>query len=340
MRNLIPLLTAYEKEHISERQPLPERYLGLTDAEMESLIKDLQKVLDLIDMGDIKWFLGMEITHDCAAQTVTLSQAAYINTIAHRFSMQDSHPVSTPLDMNVILSKDLCPKDDEARHLMMKVPYLSGVGSLMYMSMATHPDITYTTNKLSQFSADPGTRHWTALQRVIQYLIGTRNTVLVLGGTNPIALVGWADADFARCLDTCQSTSRFMFSLGSGAISWSSKRQATVSTLTCEAKYIASCHAMKEALWLRKLMTLLGHPQDTTKIWNNNAGSIILTKDPSFHACTKHIDIQYHFVCEWVQSNKIIFKYLHTAEMPADMLTKSLAHPKHIKFSAMFGLRS
>ena len=97
---------------------------------------------------------------------------------------------------------------------------------------------------------------------------------------------------------------------------------------------------MKEALWLQKLVTLLGHPQSTTRIWNDNAGSIILTKDPSFHTHTKHIDVQYHFIREWVQSNKIAFKYLHTTEMPANMLTKSLAHLKHSKFMAMLRLRS
>jgi len=81
--------------------------------------------------------------------------------------MQDSHLVSTPLDTSVILSKDLFPKDDEARHSMIDTPYLAGVGSLMYASMATRPDIAYAMNKLSQFSADPGARHWTALQCVI-----------------------------------------------------------------------------------------------------------------------------------------------------------------------------
>src|SRR6266481_8367950 len=236
----------------------------------------------------------MGITHDHAARTVTLSQTVYINMITRRFNMQDSHPVLTPFDTSIILSKDLCPKDDKARQHMKSTPYLTAVGLLMYASMATHPDITYAMNKLSQFSADPGTGHWTAVQQVIRYLLGTHDMVLVLGGANPITLMGWADTDFAGCLDTRQSTSGFVFSLGSGAISWSSKRQATVSTSTCEVEYIASCHTTKEVLWLRKLIELMGHPQDTTRIWNDNARVIILTKDPSCHARTKHINVQYH----------------------------------------------
>ena len=112
-----------------------------------------------------------------------------------------------------------------------------------------------------------------------------------------------------------------------------------MSTSTCEAEYIASCHATKEALWLRKLVTLLGHLQGTTKIWNDNSGSIILTKDPSFHARTKHIDVQYHFVHELVQSKEITFQYLPTVEMPADILMKALACPKHTQFLKMLGLQ-
>ena len=109
--------------------------------------------------------------------------------------------------------------------------------------------------------------------------------------TIPIPILN-PNADFVGCLDTQQSTSGFVLSLCSGEISWSSRHHATVSMSTCKAEYIVSCHATKEALWLQKLIKLLGHPQDTTQIWNDNARSITLTKDPSFHACTKYIDIQ------------------------------------------------
>ena len=77
------------------------------NTKMESLIQDLQKVLDLVDMGDIKWFLDMEISCDCTAQMITLSQTAYINTITCKFNFQDVHPVTTPLDTSVTLSKHM-----------------------------------------------------------------------------------------------------------------------------------------------------------------------------------------------------------------------------------------
>ena len=99
---------------------------------------------------------------------------------------------------------------------MQKIPYLAGVGSLMYVSMATRPDITFATNKLSQFNSNPGLAHWTALQRVLQYLKQTCDYSLTLRGTQKAILVGYTDSDFAGCTNTRHSTSGYLFTLGRG----------------------------------------------------------------------------------------------------------------------------
>ena len=223
---------------------------------------------------------------------------------------------------------------------MKGIPYLAEVGSLMYASLATRPDIMYATNKLSQFNADPGIPHWTALQWVLCYLKRTRNLALTLGGTIKPQLTGYMDSDYAGCTDTCQSTSGYIFTLGYGSVSWSSKQQSIVTTLSCEAKYVASCHATKEAMWLWRLLELLGFWQLTTTIHSDNASSISLTKDAAFHARSKHIDVQFHYTHEQVTAGDILFKYLPTADMPADIMTKALAWPKHDKFVMLLSLSS
>jgi hypothetical protein len=114
----------------------------------------------------------MEVTWNRDERTITLSQVAYIDKIVRRFGLEESYRISTPLDPNVVLSKDLCPQMDAGCREMKKIPYLVGVGSLMYASMATRPDITYTTKKLSQFSANPGPGDWTAVLQVRYYLHG------------------------------------------------------------------------------------------------------------------------------------------------------------------------
>jgi Reverse transcriptase (RNA-dependent DNA polymerase) len=307
---------------------------------LTTTFNDLQKIIDVVDMGEIHWFLGMAVTRDRKARTIFLYQRAFINTILKRFSMEDSYGVSTPLDPNVVLSKSMSPTSDEEKNHMKRIPYLAGVRSLMYASLATRPDITFVTNKLSQFNSNPGRAHWTALQRVLRYLKHTRNHVLVLGGQGEITLEGYTDSDYAGCVDTHWSTSGYAFTLGCGSISWSLKRQAIVTTSTCEAEYVASCHATKEAMWLRHLLELLGHKQVTSTIHSDNSGSIALMKDPTFHARSKHIDVQYHYTREHVENRDISFHYIPTSEMAADILTKALPRPKHEKFTHMLGIRS
>ena len=291
---------------------------------MTSIYNDLRKIIDIVDMGDIHWFLGMAITRDRQARTISLSQKGFIDTILKRFRMENSYGVSTPLDPDVVLSKSMSPTSEEEKQRMKSIPYLAGVGSLMYASLATRPDITFATNRLSQFNSNPGQAHWTALLRVLRYLKHTRNYVLVLGGQEKITLEGYTDSDYAGCVDTRRSTSGYAFTLGCGSISWSSKRQAIVTTSSCEAEYVASCNAAKEAMWLCRLLEFLGHKQTTPKIHSDNTASITLTKDPAFHARSKHIDVQYHYTRERVENKELSFHYLPTSEMAADIFTKAL----------------
>ena len=299
----------------------------------------LKQILNVVDMGEIHWFLGMAITRDRKERTISLSQTAFIDTILKRFKMEDCYGVTTPLDPDVVLSKAMSPTSDKEKARMKHIPYLAGVGSLMYTSLATRPDITFATNKLSQYNMNPGQAHWTALQRVLRYLKRTRDHVLTLGGKGDITLLGYTDSDFASCIDTRRSTSGYAFTLGSGAVSWSSKRQSLVTTSTCEAEYVASCHATKEAMWLRRLLETLGHKQSTTTMHSDNAGSITLTKDATYHARSKHIDVQFHYTRERVDDKDVSFHYLPSHDMPADMLTKALPRPKHEKFTHLLGVR-
>jgi hypothetical protein len=128
--------------------------------------------------------------------------------------------------------------------------------------------------------------------------------------------------------------------MGSGAVTWSSKKQYIVALSSTEAEYIAQTHAAKEALYLR---TLIGEIREKFKnpvtINCDNQGAIALSKDNKFHARTKHIDIRYHFIRESVGDGKIQVNYIPTDENPSDIFTKPLAKAKFRRFSEMLGLR-
>jgi len=123
---------------------------------MTSAKATLQKYFEIVDPGLVKWLLGIWIECDHPTQTIALSQTAYIDSIIAQFKLEDRFKVKTPMDTNVILSKNLSPTSEEAKRKMEKIPYLSVVGSLMCASMATHSDITYTISHLGNYSANPG----------------------------------------------------------------------------------------------------------------------------------------------------------------------------------------
>ena len=131
---------------------------------MASAKESLRKYFEIMDLGPVKWLLGICIDCHRLSHTITHSQTAYIDTIIACFNLETAFKVKTPMDMNVHLTKQLGPDMDEGCEHMGKIPYLALVGSLMYASMGTCPDITYAVGNLGKYSVNPGKAHWTAVQ--------------------------------------------------------------------------------------------------------------------------------------------------------------------------------
>ena len=152
-------------------------------------------------------------------------------------------------------------------------------------------------------------------------------------------LIGYSNANWGNDINTQQSTMGYIFYLSGGAISWSSKCQATVALSSTEAEYMALTQATKEAIWLRSLLAELNYTQECpTTLFEDNQSAIALARNPVHHARSKHIDIQHHFVREKIESKEIEISYMATDEMIADALTKPLARPKFAKLINEMGL--
>jgi hypothetical protein len=312
-----------------------------TKVEMKTFKEELKKHFEITDLGPVKWILGIRVTRDRVACTISLDQQAYIEKMATRFGLENAHPVRTPMVHGEPLAHSMSPTTPSAKARMADVPYRELVGSLMYANVATRADIAHPVGVVSQFSQNPGELHWLAAKRILRYLIGTKSYSLVLGGRSPILLTGYTDSNYAPPgdVDKRKSTSGYCMTLGSGVISWSSKRQSTVATSSTEAEYMACCHAAKEAVWLRMLLHAVGHHQQNATILRcDNQGALILTADPSFHSHAKHIDVQYHFSRDRVERGELKFTYVHTSENVADIFTKPLPEPLFKKFRTMLGI--
>jgi len=179
--------------------------------------------------------------------------------------------------------------------------------------------------------------HWEAVRRIYRYLLGTKDLRLTYGGA-PSVLVGYADADGSMAEDR-KAISGYAFLIDGGAVLWSSKKQEIVSLSTTESEYVAATHAAKEALWLQSLIgelfSLFG---GSTTLFSDNQSAIMLSKDHQYHACTKHIDIHFHFIRWVVENGKIRLIYCPTTDMVADTLMKALPSPKVKHFAVELGL--
>ena len=282
----------------------------------------LMSTFDARDLGEATFFLGMTITRDRAARTIKLAQERLTTDLLSKYGMLDAKALSTPLSPNTKLTKEGEPLDRET------FGYAQLIGSLMYLSVCTRPDIAQAVGALARYMAQPTTAHWQAGKGVLRYLAGTAQLGITYGGHEP-GLEAYTDADYAGDIDTRRSTTGYVYVLNGGAISWSSRLQQTVAASTTEAEYMAAAFAIKEGLWLRKLFNDVG--LNTPIIINaDNQSAIKLLKNPVFSMRSKHIDVIYHFARERVARGEVTFKYIRTDNMVADALTKPVPTNKFI----------
>jgi len=305
-------------------------------------VKEVKKMLseefEMSDFGEAQTVLGIQIKRNLEEGWLELDQARYTETVLDKFGMSTCRSVSMPLEQNLKFSKDQGPSTEEERDEMGRVPYKEAVGSLMYLMVCTRMDIAAAVGTFSRFMQDPGRAHWEGIKRVLRYLRGTSGKCLRFERQGGVRLSGFCDSDFAGCVDTRRSTSGYLFLLGGGAVSWSSKRQPTVVLSSTEAEYVSGSHAAKEALWLKRFLEDLGWKQGTVLVQCDNTSALKLMKNPQYHSRTKHIEVQYHFLREKIEDGELEFRYIGTDLQCADFLTKGLGREKHLRFCREVGL--
>eukprot|EP00253_Pinus_taeda_P008546 PITA_08546 len=231
---------------------------------------------------------------------ISLSQSKYACDILRHFHMEDCKPAPSPFQSGVKLSVSCTSPEVDA------TLYRQLVGKLLYLTH-TRPDLSFVVGLVARF-----------LQ-------------------NPVKVIGKQLKEYFVMFE---STAVYVFTLGSGPITWACKKQAGISLSSAEAEYRGAVEASKEALWLRQILSKLGFEQQhPTTLWCDNQSAIQLCKDPVQHQRSKHIELHMHFIRKLIHDHVLEVQYCSTDDQVADIFTKALTEAKFTKLRYMLGVQ-
>ena len=310
--------------------------------------KAISDKYEITDVGDCEWILNIKVIRNREAKTITLSQELYVKQLLQQFGLEDIKPRATPYSTMPIHQNlpdgqpgEELSKEDHAR-------YRSMIGGLLYLANTTRVDICFIVNRLSQFLNKPMKHHMRAAVLVFRYLKSTMNYGLVFRTNNNIMdehdirahgidsdqnkVIAYSDADWATDVENRKSVSGGIITHNGNIVSWFSKKQELTAMSTMEAEYIALAAATKDVKWYRNWIQEVYSVLTPSILLCDNTAAISFTKDDRYHQRTRHIDLRYHFVKEYVESKDIEVKYISTERQLADILTKCLSKDIFIKF--------
>lgn len=276
-------------------------------------------------------YLGISIQkkHD----GIYINQSKYLEKVLIKYGMENCKGVQLPMDVNYVFD-EACEIDLSYENICRSL-----IGSLMYATVGSRPDLAMSVYYLSRYQNKPSSELLRALKRILRYVKQTIDFQLVYSKGSNVAypLIGYADADFARDNDR-KSTSGYLFMLYDNTIIWKSKKQSTVALSSTEAEFVSLCEAAVEACWLKKLLKELNVDLCNILLYEDNQSTIKSVKN-SDQKRLKHMDVKYNFVKEKVENGDIKIDYVCTREQLADVLTKPICNKQFCYLINKLGIR-
>lgn len=305
---------------------------GNNEEHISNVKAALQTQFDMKDLGDLHFFLGLEIKY--CSNGIFVSQHKYAKDLLYKSGMGSCHTQVTPCQVGHKLLKDSGSplSSSDATY------FRSLVGCLQYLTF-TRPDIAYSVNSICQFLQSPTEDHLIAAKRILRYVKGTMNLGLFYSKNTSLADVlqtdiqAFCDADWAGDPNDRKSTTGFVVLVNNAPISWCSKKQHAVSRSSTEAEYRSMADATSEIQWLITLLKDLGiQLAHTPVLLCDNVSALALASNPVHHSKLKHVEVDVHFTREKVKAGTLQVQFVPTHDQLADIFTKGLCLPQHDHF--------
>lgn len=296
--------------------------VGENEEEIDQLLEKLEENLEIKKSNEIDTFLGIRITR--SKDSIKLDQEKYIEEVLERFGMSNAKPTEVPMihDENAY----------DAQTGKINFPYREAVGSLLYISSKTRPDIAYAVGFCSRKMENPTGNDISNIKRIMRYLKYTKEDGIIYKKTdNKMEIKAFSDSDFAGEKTTRKSTTGYVVYYCDGPVSWCSRKQPVVALSSTEAEFIAAADCVKELLYLKVMIEHLTNTKMTVTLNIDNQSAIAIIKNGQFNKRSKHIDVRYHFIHEKIRENLIQVGYLCSEKMIADIFTKPLCKIKFLK---------
>jgi hypothetical protein len=274
-------------------------------------------------LGALKNYVGCQIEEK--ENKIIIKQPKLIAHLVKAFGKYvPNKEYVTPAVHRMIVMRPM--EDDSVIDENKQSEFRTGVGMLLYLVKHSRPDIANAVRELTKVLDRATLAHWKAMLRVINYVLATKNQGLIL---NPkldelIELEGRSDSEYAGDKETRQTVYGYVVYCCGAPIAWRSKSMKSVTLSTTEAEYVATSEVVKELIFAKQLVESIGLKVKlpmVTKV--DNVGAIYLTQNPSTSQRTKHIDVRYHFVREFVEAGVVKVEFIKSEENEADIMTKN-----------------
>ena len=287
---------------------------GDDPCERKALQEYLATKFEMKDLGQLKYFLGIVVAR--SKHGVLLSQRKYVLDLLTETGMLGCKLVETPMEMNhkLEIHPDQAPID--------KGRYQRLVGRLIYLSH-TRLDIAYAVSVVSQFMHAPSEEHMEAVYQILRYLKSAPGKGLLSSKNGISNIEGYTDSDWAGDQTTRRSTSSYFTFVEGNLVTWENKKQKVVARSSAEAEFRGMAHGVCKLLWIRNILRDLGIEYATPmNLHCDNKAAIQIAQNPVQHDCTKHVEVDCHFIKENLDEKIIQFSFIQSESQLADMLTK------------------